>query len=144
MIVGFSSHRRDIGRGVMAYFFAPMGPGADGSVMRRNPVPELLCGDPVLFPATVQALQFQNKYRSGTLSFSADELDVKAFSAGDPYGRKMVEEITGLLEATLFPGVPKAARPPLVIGTHTHRLCCANLVKVEVSLPSDRPILRAA
>lgn len=128
MMMGFSKHRFDgdggsVGRGVTDYFFAETvtKKTPSGSILlHRHPVPEILVGDPKLFRATVRSLTFQNKYRSGVLSFAARDVSVSAFNSGDPGERAKVAAILSLLIEIIFPGIPRSARPTFLAGTHTH------------------------
>lgn len=125
MMTGFSGYHADVPGGtigVVDYFFSPRpGRGAGpGRRPERKIPPERLIGDPMVFSQVVRALPFQNKYRSGVLSFDAGDIDPSAFNAGDLEARRIVAAILDLHKQTLFPGVPLGARPHLIIGTHTH------------------------
>ncbi|MFP5511003.1 MAG: hypothetical protein ACLGIP_17920, partial [Alphaproteobacteria bacterium] len=49
---------------------------------RRDPVPEVLIGDPVLMRAAIRIAPGQHKYRSLVINFAEGDIDVKAFNAG--------------------------------------------------------------
>lgn len=135
MILGFSNHHRDAiaGGGVMHYFLSPQPRNGSESKRQpvRNPPPERLLGNPQIFDQTVKALPFQNRYRSGVLSFAATDIDSAAFNAGDVKARAQVSAIVDLLKAALFPGIPVCAQPELIVGTHTH----AGRLEINFAVP---------
>ena len=125
MIFGFSAHHGvgdDGAVGVIDYLLSPQ-PGRGGAARARpmrDPVPELLVGNPQVFATSVEALPWRNRYRSAVLSFAASDVDPGAFNAGAPEARAMVSGCLDLLQDTMFPGIPAQARPHLIIGIHTH------------------------
>lgn len=126
MIFGFLDHHGvgDVGAaGVIDYFLSPQPErgGAARARPMRDPVPELLVGNPRIFATTVNALPSQNRYRSAVLSFAGSDVDPGAFNAGDPEARAMVSGCLDLLQEVMFAGIPVPARPHLLISTHPTR-----------------------
>lgn len=136
MIVGFSTHHGagdDGAVGVIDYLLSPQ-PGRGGAARARpmrDPVPELLVGNPRIFAAAVNALPSQNRYRSAVLSFAASDVDPEAFNRGDLGARAMVSGCLDLFQEVMFPGIPVPARPHLIIGTHTH----VGRLEINVAVP---------
>ncbi|WP_423208928.1 hypothetical protein E2976_01950 (plasmid) [Paracoccus yeei] len=108
----------------------------------RDPVPELLLGDPDIFPLSLNALPFKHRYSVATLSFHAQDISVDAFNAGDPVLRQRIGQALRLFFDVAWAGIPHESRIPPLVGTHTHtgrlevnimlaravwnhRLCCA-------------------
>ncbi|WP_157577952.1 hypothetical protein [Roseivivax halodurans] len=106
----------------------------------RDPAPEILLGFPSLIGSYIDALPFRSRYRSCVLSFSADELDVRAFNAGVGSEPRAVSGALRLLVEMAYAGVPGAARPPVLASTHTHlgRLEVNVLLPRAVGLPGER------
>ncbi|MFV2052976.1 hypothetical protein [Aliiroseovarius sp. YM-037] len=109
--------------------------GAGKVIERRNPAPELLSGQPMVFQGALAGLSFKKKYRVVTLSFHRDDIDVAAFNSGDPVLRQQVAAAVELVFETAFAGVPLEARPPHLVTTHTH------LGRLEVNIAVPRFVL---
>lgn len=106
-------------------------------MVRRDPVPEILMGDPALARAAIRMAPGQLKYRSAVMTFAAEDVDVAAFNAGDPSARGAVDLAVGLWTEIAFAGVPDQCRPPVFATTHTH------LGRLEVNLLAPRWISRS-
>lgn len=103
------------------YFLAELAPlkfGGEGLFVRA-PAPELLVGSPSATLAAIAQQTFQNRFAAVTLSFSPDEIDVLKFNQGGT-SRPVVAHAIDMFLECLFPGIPVAARPPVMIGTHVH------------------------
>lgn len=70
--------------------------------------------------AYIDHLPFRLKYRCATLSFAADDISIDAFNRRDPMPRRQVSSAVELFVELAFAGVPAAARPPVLVSTHTH------------------------
>lgn len=106
-------------------------------MVRRDPVPEILMGDPALARAAIRMAPGKLKYRSAVMTFAAEDVDVAAFNAGDPSARGAVDLAVGLWTEIAFAGVPPRFRPPVFATTHTH------LGRLEVNLLVARWIARS-
>lgn len=106
-------------------------------MVRRDPVPEILIGDPALARAAIRMSPGQLKYRSAVLTFAAEDVDVTAFNAGDPLARGAVDLAVRLWTEVGFAGVLPRLRPPVFATTHTH------LGRLEVNLLAPRWISRS-
>lgn len=101
MIITFSRHADNPGRGadryraLTDYMDAPVveKPLADGRrhSARRDPAPEILLGHGDLLRLSIRTMPFRQKYRSGVLSFAAEDVDIEAFNVGDPMLRWQVD-----------------------------------------------------
>lgn len=139
MLMGFSPRHSDgagasSGWSLTRYFFddVVLKYGPSGTVrLRRDPEPEILFGDAGAFRSEVRGLRYQNRYRSGVLSFAGSDILPKDFNAGDVEARAQVAQIIDLLRQTLFPGIPEPVRPHLLVGTHTH----AGRLEVNFAVP---------
>lgn len=86
----------------------------------RHPRPEILRGDPELVRRAIEAAPGRLKYSSAVASFHAQDIDIAAFNAGDPALRQAVDDyIEGWLDCA-FAGLPRSARPPVLVATHGH------------------------
>jgi len=104
------------------------------SVTRRSPAPELLLGDPILVGMMIDSLPFQCRYRCATLSWAEDELDVARFNEGAPDLRRAIDGTVRLFLELACAGIPERARPPVLVGTHTH------LGRLEVNILMPRAV----
>ena len=89
-------------------------------LIRRDPAPELLYGEPRLVLATFDGLTSETRVRSCTFSFAMGDIDLAAFNAGDPTLRAQVGRVLQLTQALAFTGVPAEAQLPRMVTTHTH------------------------
>ncbi|MFD1807438.1 hypothetical protein ACFSHQ_02765 [Gemmobacter lanyuensis] len=80
-------------------------------MVRRDPVPEILMGDPALARAAIRMAPGQLKYRSAVLTFATEDVDVAAFNRGDPSARGAIDLAVGLWCEIAFAGVPPRCRP---------------------------------
>lgn len=103
------------------YFLAELAPLKFGGedLFMRAPAPELLVGTPSATLAVIARQTYQNRFAAVTLSFAPDEIDVLEFNAGGKSRPAVARAITVFLEC-VFPGIPVAARPPVMVGTHVH------------------------
>ncbi|MFG6515436.1 hypothetical protein ACGYKD_16690 [Sulfitobacter sp. TB366] len=104
------------------------------SVTRRSPAPELLLGDPILVGMMIDSLPFQCRYRCATLSWAEDELDVARFNDGAVGLRRAIDGTVRLFLELACAGIPERARPPVLVGTHTH------LGRLEVNILMPRAV----
>lgn len=133
MLIGFSHHhdnprsngsaRADDFRALSDYMemeFVLKRIGTTQTSIRRDPLPEILCGAAPTLRREIASLPFKRKYRFALLSFDHGDIDIAAFNAGDPDARRPVAlALSGFREA-LWPGVPAIARPHVFATTHTH------------------------
>jgi hypothetical protein len=111
------------GLDVVGYFtleWVPKPTPSGVKLIRRDPAPEVLLGDPVLARAATRLAPGALKYRSLILSFAPEDIDAAAFNAGCPDSRAQVDFALQLFCEVAFAGIPKACRPPLFVSTHTH------------------------
>lgn len=124
MILGWSTHQTGTGHGQpIRYLMSPeVEKQINGvtQIVKRDPVPELLCGDPKLFMATQKRLRIQNRYRVATMTFTRHDLCPERFNAGDAASRAAVASCIEAFTELSLAGVPPQNRLPLVVGTHTH------------------------
>lgn len=85
----------------------------------RNPAPELLVGSPTATLAMIARQTFQHRFAAVTLSFAPDEVDVQQFNSGST-SRTVIARAIEVFMGCVFPGIPIAARPPVMVGTHVH------------------------
>ena len=86
----------------------------------RTPAPELLLGHPGVVQSAIAALPFKASYRVALLSFDPSDVDVALFNDGDKIARQSVSGAIDLFLELAFAGLPRACRPPVFAGTHTH------------------------
>lgn len=127
MLITFSEHRDDpagpSSQDAVEYPSAEWvpKPSAEGRVLiRRVPAPEILVGDPAMARAAIRAAPGVAKYRSGVMSFSREDVDVRLFNVGDAAERSAVDVALRLFLEVGFAGVPPECRPPVFISSHTH------------------------
>jgi len=124
MILGWSPHQTGTGHGEpIRYLMSPeVEKQINGvtQVVKRDPIPELLCGEPKLFMATQKRLRIQNRYRVATMTFTRDDICPDRFNAGDAASRAAVASCIEAFTELSFAGVPPQNRLPIVVGTHTH------------------------
>ena len=86
----------------------------------RQPVPEVLHGNPTVVQSAIHALPFKCKYRVATLAFTQQDVDVAAFNNGDQELRLHIAAAVEIFLEMALSGIPEGCRPPILIGTHTH------------------------
>lgn len=143
MILVWSKHQRGPGCSVVSYLLdATVVKTAAGQKVEicRNPLPEILFGNPDLVRRYIDALTYRCRYRCVTLSYAAGDIDAAAFNAGDTHLRASVNEAVRLFLELAFAGIPPRARPPLLVSTHTHlgRLEVNILMPRAVGLPGSQ------
>ena len=106
-------------------------------VVKRYPSPEVLCGTSLSFRQSLAALDFKFVYRSGVLTFDAQDIDVEAFNYGSILERIKIDKTIRLLREVIWPGIPNSNRPMLYITTHTH------VGRLEINFAIPRYILSA-
>lgn len=127
------------GLDVVGYFtleWVPKPTPSGVKLIRRDPAPEVLLGDPVLARAATRLAPGALKYRSLILSFAPEDIDAAAFNAGCPDSRAQVDFALQLFCEVAFAGIPKACRPPLFVSTHTHT------VRMELNIMAPRWVRR--
>lgn len=124
MMIGWSEHQYLTDpREPIVYALAPTveKPVAGRTeVIRRDPAPELLVGEPRLLLSAFELLTSETRVRSCTFSFAAEDVDLHAFNAGDPELRRRIGTVLELTQAFAFAGVPPSAQLPRMVTTHTH------------------------
>lgn len=128
MLITYSSYADDpkgaAAQDAVGYMCAPgvLKTGARGmqQILHRDPIPEILVGDPALARAAIRAAPGKLKYRSGVLTFAPGDIDVERFNAGDPAQRGAVDLALALWNEVAFAGIPETCRPPVLATTHTH------------------------
>ncbi|MDF5959087.1 hypothetical protein P4052_08440 [Pseudomonas aeruginosa] len=86
-----------------------------GIWLPREPLPEVIEGDPALMIQLIDALDHKHKYTSGVLSFSHDDTDKLKASGLDA----AITDITGRLKEMLFAGIAPEHQHILIVA-HTH------------------------
>ena len=86
----------------------------------RQPVPEILHGNPTVVQSAIHALPFKCRYRVATLSFTQQDVDVFAFNGGDQDLRLRIAAAVEIFVEMALSGIPEGDRPPMLVGTHTH------------------------
>lgn len=125
MILKWSKHTGSDGSGrqAVAYLVAPEWKKEVAGVKvleRRMPPPEVLHGDPELVARAIESAPGRLKYSSCVASFHKADIDIQAFNNGDPAARQAVNDyIDGWMDAA-YAGLPRSARPPVLVSTHTH------------------------
>jgi len=87
----------------------------DGLWMPRDPLPEVVEGDPALMVQMIDALDYKHQYTSGVLSFTKEDTE-KLKAAGLDAS---ISEITGRLKEMLFAGIAPEHHHILIVA-HTH------------------------
>src|SRR5690606_4595115 len=126
MLITYSSYGDDpkgaAAQDAVGYMSAPavLKTGAHGMQqnLQRDPVPEILLGDPALARAAIRAAPGKLKYRSGVLTFASGDIDVGRFNAGEPAERGAVDLALGLWNEVAFASIPDTCRPPVFATTH--------------------------
>ena len=108
MIVGFARRGTGEARHPVQYLTSPH--AKDGRL--RDPLPEVVRGDPAAIRALIDALPFKHKYTSGWISFSPD----KQGQVTHAVERAMMDSF----EETVFAGLAPEQRPPVLWVRHAH------------------------
>jgi hypothetical protein len=140
MMIGFSRHQ-DLPepRAPLVYGLSErVRKRVGGKYLTRDPVPELLVGDPGRLLAAFDLLNSKTRVLSMTLSFHRDDIDVVAFNRGDPALRRTVAVVVELALGLAQAGIPESCRLPLVVGTHSH------LGRLELNFIFPRGAINAA
>jgi hypothetical protein len=124
---GFSTHGTGGGSGPVVYFIAGEyyaesvdENGDEVAEWRpRDPLPEVIEGDPALMIAMIDAVTAKHKYTSGVLSFTAeDTLKLKALGIDEA-----IQDMTSRLKEMLFAGISEEHQHILIVAqTHLDRL----------------------
>jgi hypothetical protein len=124
---GFSTHGTGGGSGPVGYFVAgeyyAKSVDEKGEKVAqwkpREPLPQVIEGDPALMIAMIDAVQAKHKYTSGVLSFTAeDTLKLKTLGLDEA-----VQDITARLKEMLFAGISEEHQHILIVAqTHLDRL----------------------
>ncbi|PWR03997.1 hypothetical protein DKT77_03625 [Meridianimarinicoccus roseus] len=126
MLMLASKYANDAGKagldgvGYISREWVPKPSSGGAKLLRRDPAPEILRGDPALARAAIRMAPGKLQYRSLALSFAPEDIDVDAFNAGAPGPRIAVDHMLWLYREIAFAGVPEKYRPPLFVTTHTH------------------------
>lgn len=102
----------------------------------RDPRPEILLGRSDRLRQQLSILPLQRKYTSLVLSFAPGDIEVARFNAGDPLLRGQVDLSLQLVFQLAWAGIPRLARPPVYVTTHTHT------GRLEVNLVMPRAVYR--
>lgn len=124
---GFSTHGTSGGAGPVGYFIAGeyhhVGLDDNGDEVAewrpRDPLPEVIEGDPALMVSMIDAVPSKHKYTSGVLSFTAeDTLKLKTADL-----EEAIQDITSRLKEMLFAGISEEHQHILIVAqTHLDRL----------------------
>lgn len=116
---GFSGHSGSGGgggSGPVNYLMDDHYYGKEAGIwLPREPLPEVIEGDPALMVQLIDALDHKHKYTSGVLSFSHDDTDKLKASGLDA----AITDITGRLKEMLFAGIAQEHQHILIVA-HTH------------------------
>lgn len=124
---GFSTHGTSGGAGPVGYFIAGefhhVGLDDNGEEVAgwrpRDPLPEVIEGDPALMVSMIDAVPSKHKYTSGVLSFTAEDT-LKLQTAGL---EESIQDITSRLKEMLFAGISEEHQHILIVAqTHLARL----------------------
>lgn len=124
---GFSTHGTSGGAGPVGYFIAGeyhhVGLDDNGDEVAewrpRDPLPEVIEGDPALMVSMINAVPSKHKYTSGVLSFTAEDT-LKLQTAGL---EEAIQDITSRLKEMLFAGISEEHQHILIVAqTHLDRL----------------------
>lgn len=110
-------------RGIMSYFLSPTHRKQVGEIYqetRRDPVPELLIGDPDQMAAFLRHQRVKKKFSVLVLTFEKDDVNTTDFNLGVGGAREAIGRVLSMVLAVSYAGVPERSRPPVLIGTHTH------------------------
>ncbi|MDE3080212.1 MAG: hypothetical protein KGI94_09310, partial [Paracoccaceae bacterium] len=105
--------------------------GAHRERMLRDPAPEVLRGHPLTLRRAIATVPFARKYSTWVLSFAPADIDVADFNRGDVRSRRAIELSIELVLEMALAGIPRFARPPLYVTTHTH----TGRLEVNVAMP---------
>lgn len=111
------------GLDVVGYFvleWVPKPTPSGVKLIRRDPAPEVLIGDPVFARAAMRAAPGDLKYRSLVFSFAHQDMNVGLVNAGCPDSRTKIDFTLQIFCEVAFAGIPETCRPPLFVTTHTH------------------------
>jgi hypothetical protein len=149
MLVGFTKHsgQGDAGgRKVVGYMTADEWPKEverqagtqiikEKVLEKRIPPPEVLRGDPQLMRDAINVVPHERRYQSGVLSFAHEDISVACFNSGDASERARVAAVMDDFEETVFAGLDRQHRPPVLWTTHTH------LGRLELNFVMPRAVL---
>lgn len=127
MIITFSKHTgvKDVtGVSAIRYLTATSFPKKlpDGRKISedRTPVPRILRGNPDLVSRMIASLPFKHRYSSGVLSFAPEDIDLEKFEGRDSALDDMLDRLMREFEDTVFAGIPRHQRPPILWASHSH------------------------
>lgn len=124
---GFSTHGTGCGSGPVVYFIAgeyyAEAVDENGDKISewrpRDPLPEVIEGDPELMIAMIDAVTAKHKYTSGVLSFTAEDT-LKLIALGLD---EAIQDMTSRLKEMLFAGISEEHQHILIVAqTHLDRL----------------------
>ena len=113
--------RRAIAYLLGAVVLKPRAAGGPRVPTRRATKPIHISGEAWLVSRTCAALPFQHRYASGVIAFDADDIDIAAWTQGDPALRGMTEALMRDFEDLAFAGIPEAHRPEVLWVAHTDK-----------------------
>lgn len=127
MIITFSKHtgaEDETGLSAIRYLTATSFPKKlpDGRKISedRKPVPRILRGNPDLVSRMIASLPFKHRYSSGVLSFAPEDIDLEKFEGRGLAFDDMLDRLMREFEDTVFAGIPRHQRPPILWTSHCH------------------------
>lgn len=127
MIITFSKHtgaEDDTGLSAIRYLTATSFPKKlpDGRRISegRKPEPRILRGNPDLVSRMIASLPFKHRYSSGVLSFAPEDIDLEKFEGREPALDDKLDRLMREFEDTVFAGIPRHQRPPILWTSHSH------------------------
>jgi hypothetical protein len=126
MLIEFLSHtgiNDPDARGAIRYLTSenvlkPDGTSARRKMTKRARPPIPLSGFESLVRQTCAMLTTKHRYASGVIAFAKEDIDIEAFSAGDPAIRAICDEVMRDFEETAFAGIAPDQRPPVFWNAH--------------------------
>lgn len=86
----------------------------------RDPLPELLIGDPEQMAGFLRHQRIKKKFSILVVTFEKDDVSTTDFNLGVGSARRDVGRALSLILEIAYTGIPPEARPPVLVGTHTH------------------------
>lgn len=110
-------------RGIMGYFLSASHRKQIGEryvETVRDPLPELLMGDPEQMAGFLRHQRIKKKFSILVVTFEKGDVSTTDFNLGIGSARRDVGRALSLILEVAYTGIPPEARPPVLVGTHTH------------------------